>query len=210
MAQPGILSSQLPPGEDWVPRALADIRREMRELGPSIIHSFQGVVDELAAHQATLTTTVSGLSAAVADIATNLASINTLITQVVVPGVANGSVNSFTLTSTQVEKVGVDLVVPAGVTQLLLNATGRIYVTNGSAVNSITIGVRLDATWGEVFGMGVAALAQVTLGAGLATLVTGLTPGATLRLGAYASSLGPIPVYGSDVITLDAILLWLR
>jgi len=91
MAQPGILSSQIPPGEDWVPRALADIRREMRELGPSIMHSFQGVVDELAAHQATLdaqqatltaqqatlTTTVADLTTAQATLATTVADLTT-------------------------------------------------------------------------------------------------------------------------------------
>jgi hypothetical protein len=84
MAQPGILSSQIPPGEDHVMRALADIRREMRELGPSIMHSFQGIVDELAAHQATLdaqqatlTTTVADLSTAQATLATTVSGLTT-------------------------------------------------------------------------------------------------------------------------------------
>jgi len=91
VAQPGILSSQIPKGEDWIPREIADLKRELRELGPSIMHSFQGVVDELAAQQdtldaqqatltaqqATLTTTVADLTTAQATLATTVSGLST-------------------------------------------------------------------------------------------------------------------------------------
>jgi hypothetical protein len=162
MAQPGILSSQIPPGEDHVMRALADIRREMRELGPSIMHSIQGIVDELVAHQATLdaqqatltaqqatltttvadlataqatlATTVSGLSAAVADIATNLASLNAVIGQQVAATAvhADSGSTAFAVTTTTTTQASVTVTVPTGYTQALILAEGQASAINNT------------------------------------------------------------------------------
>lgn len=47
MADPGSLASQLPNGPDHVVRELADLKRQIRELAPSIAASFQTTVDIL-------------------------------------------------------------------------------------------------------------------------------------------------------------------
>jgi len=203
MAQPGILSSQIPPGEDHVMRALADIRREMRELGPSIMHSFQSVVDELAAHQATLDATV-------ADIAANVASINTLIMKVVTPAVVNSLATNFALSFTQVDLVDASLVVPDGCTRLQVNATGIMTVVNSYGFgNAVDLYIHLDTTYGQIFTASVPTLQTVTVAANFATLATGLTPGATLHLYARAGSLNAITTDTSNAVVLTSTLLWL-
>jgi len=143
---------------------------------------------------------------------------NDALTNPVVPGVANGLVAGFTLgASSSGEYAGIDLLVPSGCTSLLLNATARITVTGGSTIGAISIEVDLAdastppvATGGETFTMGVGVGERITVSAGLATLATGLTPGSTLHLGTFVSSLGAIPANGTNVVALDTTLLWLR
>ncbi|TFD80720.1 hypothetical protein E3T54_02975 [Cryobacterium sp. Sr8] len=48
MAQPGSISSLMPPSEDTQLRRIADLERFVRELGPSIAKSFQTTTDGLA------------------------------------------------------------------------------------------------------------------------------------------------------------------
>ena len=47
MASPSNLASQLPPGDDHIMREIADIKRQIKELTPSIAKSFNTVVDAL-------------------------------------------------------------------------------------------------------------------------------------------------------------------
>jgi hypothetical protein len=228
MAQPGILSSQIPPGEDHVMRALADIKREMRELGPSIMHSFQGVVDELAAHQATLdaqqatlTTTVAGLSTAVADIATNLASINDLLTKVVTPASVNvASGVTFTASGAYYDGVQTNITVPAGVSRLQIQAFSGIFCWSNSNTTGGNNGAGGDDIYcrtiiGGVTGQG---FVTVILGSGsttsvyssLATLLSGLTPGSTISLATQTmSSYQNIPANVNNKAILTAQLTWL-
>lgn len=44
MANPGAASSQLPRTDDWIVREIEDIKRQLRELGPSIAQSFNSTV----------------------------------------------------------------------------------------------------------------------------------------------------------------------
>lgn len=197
MAQPGILSSQIPPGEDHVMRALADIRREMRELGPSIMHSFQSVVDELAAHQATLdaqqatltttvaglttaqatlATTVSGLSTAqaniaanVASIAANVADINTLVAQQVTGNTGNATAVVTATTSWQ-SFVQVTIAVPAGYSK------AKVFgVSSASCLGAPAFSVRTEIS-GVTPGNALPALPGVATSSHAATL-TGLSGG---------------------------------
>ena len=227
MAQPGILSTQLPKSEDWIPREIADLKREMRELGPSIMHSFQGIVDELAAHQATLdaqqatlTTTVSELSAAVADIATNLASINTLITQVVAPGLVWASATNFALSTTFATLLTSTITVPPGFTQCIVSMDSRVYSINPNTTGGT------DGTGGDwlytrtnIAGYYPAAFPILVGGSRhfaisvdpLSQLASGLTPGTTFNITVEAKSTNL--AWAADVnntVELAGSLQWFR
>jgi len=51
MATPGMLGSLVPPGEDAAVRKMADLQRELRELGPSVAASFASTVAMLQEQQ---------------------------------------------------------------------------------------------------------------------------------------------------------------
>ena len=212
MAQPGILSSQIPPGEDHVMRALADIRREMRELGPSMMHSFQSVVDELAAHQATLdaqqatlattvsdlttaqatlATTVSDLTTAQADIAANVASINDLLTKVVRTDAIFASASNFSLSTSSATKVSLTITVPAGFTKAAVSVIGRVFAINNNTTGG-PAGTGLDYLYADAriagfVGNGMPLVANGSNGSAMnvapfAKVLTGLTPGDTFTI----------------------------
>jgi hypothetical protein len=79
MADPGTGASQLPLGDDWVPRKFADIERDIRELGPSIARSFGGTVQAIQAAQAALTATQAALTITQADLAAQVTRLTALI-----------------------------------------------------------------------------------------------------------------------------------
>ena len=221
MAQPGILSTQLPPGEDWVPRALADIRRDMRELGPSIMHSFQSVVDELAAHQATLDTTVANLAANVAvtntnvaDIAANVASINAIIGNEVLPLAPHGDSVNFPMTVAWATRATVTVTVPAGYTRALVFAVGQASVVNTTGgLDQLC----LDTLINGVVPPGWLATTDVpstnigSVAAAGTKLLTGLTGGGTFTVAARVST--AIAAWGANVANacnVDASVTFLR
>jgi hypothetical protein len=178
---PGVPGSNLPAGEDWVPRRLADLERGLRELTAS------GVIR-----------------------AGSLG--NDALTSPLIPAVANMTSTAFAVTTTWAEVVGVDLVVPADCTRLLVNATGRVYAVNNSAgADSLTTRVTLDLVNGQAFVMPLAVGAWDTIGAALATLAEGLTPGGTLRLAAAAKTLATgFGANAGNTATITATLIWLR
>lgn len=212
MAQPGILSSQIPPGEDHVMRALADIRRELRELGPSIMHSFQSVVDELAAHQATLDAQQATLTANVADIAANVASINDLLTQVVKPQNVYFYAQGFAVPTTGTVFASSTVTVPAGFTSAVITVVSRL-----AAVNSTAAADYLSCV-SKVNGIGGASL-QVPINPSftdfnvhaLSTVLTGLTGGGTILLevrGNTANAAWAANAFNSAF--MSGMILWFR
>ena len=190
---PGIPSSQIPPGEDHVMRSIKDIERFLRELTPSIAHSFKPVIDRLdaadivlAAQQATLTTTVAGLSAAVADIATNLASINSLLTQVVKPQAIYNTTNSWAITTTPTVRAAVTIAVPSGYTTAVVSVMGRVDGRNSNSTGGWNgAGGDLLHSKASIAGVSGIDMDLSVLGSGdhavsvmpLATVLTGLSGG---------------------------------
>jgi len=65
------LASQVPPGEDALVRKIADLQRELRELGPSVASSFRTTVEELRAVDAQLNATLVDIQATVATAITD-------------------------------------------------------------------------------------------------------------------------------------------
>ena len=226
MAQPGILSSQIPPGEDHVMRALADIRREMRELGPSIMHSFQGIVDELAAHQATLdaqqatltttvadlstaqatlATTVSGLTTAQANIAANLttlnaavADINTLVGQQVAGNTGVAFSGTVTATTSWQYFAVVTIPVPAG-----YSIAKVIGVSSAMCLSAPAFSVRTEI--GGVAGNALPAIPGVATSSHARTL-TGLSGGNIT----IASDINVSSGTSTAELTTSAFVIFLR
>lgn len=55
MGNPGNVGEQMPPSEDVTIRRIAELERQLRELGPSVAKSFSGTVDALESAIATIT-----------------------------------------------------------------------------------------------------------------------------------------------------------
>ena len=234
MAFPGVSGSQAPAGEDWLVRRVADLERVVRELGPSIAKSFAPVIARLDAtdadliakqaaidaQQATLTTTVEGLSAAVADIATNLASINTLIGQVVQAQSIYLDARNFGVTTSWVTLASSTITVPAGFTSAKVTVTSQVgcynpHTTGGSdgvgsdfllcrpyvgAVTGNALGAQFPGSnwWGNA----------VTL---LSTVLTGLTGGGTFSVGVQASvDYANMAAFAANEATLSGDITWYR
>ncbi len=224
--QPGILSSQIPPGEDWVPRALADIRREMRELGPSIMHSFQSVVDRLdaqdaafAAQQATLTTTVADLTTAQATLATTVsglsaavADINTLVGQQVASGFNGATASNFAV-STNATKASCDIVVPAGYTRAVVMVTADVSVKNtGASADLLYASAMAVSSGGGESGVYLLPGEYASLPASAVKMPTGLTGGSNLTCTVRCRT-GSGAAWSADalmVANVNAIALFLR
>jgi len=130
MATPGNLGSQVPPGEDAAVRKMADLQRELRELGPSVAASFASTVAALRAQQSLLATqqdlltTQQGLlatqQAALAANSASIADVEALQTRV---AVAHDSTSGFGLPTSPTEILRSTIAVPAGFTRALVMTT---------------------------------------------------------------------------------------
>jgi hypothetical protein len=213
MASPGIPSSQIPKGEDWVPRALKDLERDIRELTPSIARSFRPVVDDLAAQQATLTTTV-------ADIAANVAAINDLLTRVVNPGTIYGAATNFALTTTLTTLKTITLTVPTGYTTAQINATGRVYAINPNTTGGsnsaggdyLIAETHIGAYWGYGLPLTTVGLGSSNVNvAPFSVTLTGLTAGGTINVAVKGgTSFLTWAANAGHTAELTGSVLWLR
>jgi hypothetical protein len=212
MANPGVSGSQIPPGEDFAQRQIADIRRELRELGPSIAKSFQPVIDRLDAADV-------AMAARVADIAANVASINALLTQVVKPQSIYSSASNFALTTTPTTLKTVTVTVPAGFTSAVVTVLARVFAINPNTTGG-PAGTGLDYLFCHptVAGVSGAEMPLVATGSQgsamnvspLATVLTGLTPGGTFTVTVNASTdYLSWSAYTNNVAEISGTILWL-
>ena len=213
MANPGIPSSQLPPGEDWIPRALKDLQRDIREALPSVARSFKPVVDRLDAADA-------AMAANVAAIAANVASINDLLTRVVGPGVIYGTASNFAITTTDTVFKTITVAVPTGYTTAQITATGRVGVynqnTTGGSNGAGGDYVHVQTVIGAYAGMG---LAETVLGintsainsATFSTTLIGLVAGNTFNVSVKAhTDYQTLAASTNNVAEVSGSVLFLR
>jgi len=145
---------------------------------------------------------------------------NDALANPVVPGVANIDADTFSLGNAFTEKVGLDLTVPSGCTKLLAtcsvwlqalnpNTTGG---SNGAGADYIYAYARVGSTIGDYKATGVSGSnGTASTAAGLSALLSGLTPGGTVRIGGWCSSqYTTIGASGNNRVTLSASLIWLR
>jgi hypothetical protein len=133
----------------------------------------------------------------------------------VYPAVYHADTQNISITSgSNVEKVGVDVAVPAGYTQALVSLTITMNMTNNSASTDLAyVGANINGT-----SPGWASVASATVGQAISlnntvvALVTGLTGGGTFRLTGKASSgTNTWPAAGSsNVMNLNATVQFLR
>lgn len=145
---------------------------------------------------------------------------NDALAQPVIPGAANRNSNTFALTPTFSEIVGVDVTVPAGCTSALINVSVWVQAYNANTTGGsdgvgsdyLYIYAKIGATSGQYNATGISGSGGTTTGSGgLALSLTGLTPGSTVRLGGWGSSqYTTLAASAYNTGTLTASLTWLR
>jgi hypothetical protein len=195
----------LPIGDTWVAIAIKAFNRSGISVTAAGVSTVTGSLVVKDATKPTAPMTMVGNMSVPQESVGNDALLN-LIT----PEVVNASASSFEVSIVGDNIIGVDLIVPDGLTRLLLNAAGYMSILP-SASSLTTLQITLAAVNGSGCSAYLTSGNHGSLSAGLATLAVDLTPGSTLRLSAYASS-SPVSqsVSGYNLASLTASLLWLR
>jgi hypothetical protein len=233
MAQPGLAGSQFP-SEDAMIRRIKDLERDVQQLrsanqlATAGIRAIDGGIVVDGSMDVQGAETVSGTLAVTgnADFTGNVHIGGTLdlpagiinndaLQAPVYPAVYHADTQNISITSgSNVEKVGVDVAVPAGYTQALVSLTITMNMTNNSASTDLAyVGANINGT-----SPGWASVASATVGQAISlnntvvALVTGLTGGGTFRLTGKASSgTNTWPAAGSsNVMNLNATVQFLR
>lgn len=105
---------------------------------------------------------------------------------------------------------GVDLIVPAGASRLLVTSTAWAYaVNNTAAVDDLHVRVSLGLVDGQSFLTPLPAAGYNTVSAGLATLASALSVGSTIRLSASVkTTTGTWTAAAANTACLSASLTW--
>jgi len=117
---------------------------------------------------------------------------------------------NFAPTAAWVEVVGVDLIVPPGMSRLLLQATAWVYAVNNTAgADDLHVRVSLGPLDGQAFLIPLAVAGYGTVSAGLATLAEALAVGSTIRLSASVqTTTGTWTADAANTTCLSASLTW--
>lgn len=145
---------------------------------------------------------------------------NDALAEPVIPGVVNLYAENFSLSAAFVERVGVNLTVPSGCTRLLASASAWVSAYNlnttggsdGTGADYLYVYCRIGSTSGEYNPTGISGNGgTASSSAGYGQLLSGLTPGATLRVGAWCSSqYTTIAASTYNYVTMTGTLNWLR
>lgn len=168
MASPGIPGSQTPAGLDYLVREIADIKRQLRELGPSIAASFQPVITDLQNKQSQLDA--------------QLAQINSLLGSVLVYGSNKNYTIGSATTTTRTNMAVASITVPDGFTKALVLAFSDATAMNSTASpDYLYVATAINAyDGGENLAPCQSGFA-VTISHSAVTTLTGLTPGGTVQ-----------------------------
>lgn len=138
----------------------------------------------------------------------------------VVMGAANRNTSGFALGSSFAEVVGLDVTVPSGCTSALVNLSVWMQGYNqnttggsdGTGSDFLYVYAKIASTSGQYNANGVSGNGgTTTTSGGLALPLSGLTPGNTVRLGAWGScQYTTIAASAYNTGTLTASIVWLR
>jgi len=213
VADPGIPSSQIPPGEDWLVRRVADLERAVREMRAADILGTAGltatpnkltVAGELDVNGPMAVTGTLSLPAGIIN--------NDALINPVVPVGLGVSGAAFTVNATVAVKATLNLVVPAGVSSANILAVSNASVINGSATaDYITVRTIINGSGGG----GAVQLASpgfmCSAGSSAQRPMSGLTSGQVIPIAvqvwATSNSWGSS---GANVANVDVIALFFR
>lgn len=199
MASPGIPGSQTPAGLDYLVREIADLKRQLRELGPSIAASFQPVITDLQNKQA-------ALDSQQMQINNQLAQINALIGAQVTFGSVGASATGFT-PGAAADLAGSVITVPSGYSQAIVHCTAD--ATASAEPNSASITVQ--AVIAGVAGGSASTLDTTRMTASPSAIrsFTGLS-GGTISVAVRVSGSGTGWLTGASIANCNAIAIFLR
>lgn len=188
MAAPGTLGSLVPPGEDAAVRKMADLQRELRELGPSVAASFASTVAELRAQQVTLTAQQADLAAQQAALAANSASIASVEALQTSVAVAHDSTSGFGLPTSPTEILRSTIAVPAGFTRALVMVTTTLtlYTPAIGGTYSFKVGADVQGATAPYSTGNTLDPGQVAVTSPYARILTGISGSIFTRCVAYA------------------------
>jgi hypothetical protein len=145
---------------------------------------------------------------------------NDALTQPVVPGVSRASATNFALTVAWAELAGQTLTIPSLATTLLATVSGRMYAINprtsggadGTGTDALFVSVQLGAQASQATPTGISGSnGFATTNCSESFIVTGLTPGSTIRLSVYGSSgYQSLAAQADNYASFAATLVWLR
>ncbi|WP_146072558.1 hypothetical protein [Arthrobacter sp. 4R501] len=170
MAQPGMFGLR---GDDWIPREIADLKRQMQQDRAANPFSPMGIKPVAGGFDVTGTL---GLPAGIIN--------NDALANPVQTGTASNGISNYAITTTSTVRASVTLTVPAGFTQAIVIANATAMGTNsGAAADYLYVAAVVQTVnGGELY-----TSAPAGLGAGLAspfnTTLTGLSGGQTITVG---------------------------
>jgi hypothetical protein len=145
---------------------------------------------------------------------------NDALTDPVKQTVHKASGSNFPLTTTDTERAGVNITVPAGFTQAQASIFGRMYAINpnttggadAAGTDALYVSVGIDGNYSLATPTGISGSnGFATTNSFDSFILTGLTPGSTIRLSALAScAYQPIAASGDNFISAVASISWLR
>jgi len=230
--QPGLPGSQFP-SEDAITRGLKDVKRDVQQLaaanplGAAGIRAVDGGIVVEGSIEVQGAETVSGTLDVTgnADFTGNVRIGGTLdlpagivnndaLSDPIVPAAYHADIQNISITSgPNVEKLRIDVPVPAGYTRALVNLTATMNMLNNSgASDSAFLGANINGVSPGWSSNGTAAAgAEVSLSNTVALLVEGLAGGTFPLTGKASSNTGTWAASGSSaVMNLNATVLFLR
>jgi cytoskeletal protein CcmA (bactofilin family) len=138
---------------------------------------------------------------------------NAALAEPVKPGTGYGSAANFAVTTTATAVASITATVPAGFSQAMVFAAGRVYAINGTATADALytrVKIAADTQYGSPTGVGANG-GYATSVAANAALVTGLTGGGTFTIAILTQSTnGTWAANAANAADISATILWLR
>jgi hypothetical protein len=138
---------------------------------------------------------------------------NDALAEPVKPGTGYGSAANFAVTTTATAVASITATVPAGFSQAMVFAAGRVYAINGTATADALytrVKIAADTQYGSPTGVGANG-GYATSVAANAALVTGLTGGGTFTIAILTQSTnGTWAANAANAADISATILWLR
>jgi len=232
MAQPGLAGSQFP-SEDQMMRLIKDLQRDVQQLrsanqlSPAGIRAVdggivvEGSMDVQGAETVSGTLGVSGKATFTGDMRVegtlslpNGIIDNAALSDPIVPGAYHADIQNISITGgPNVEKLRIDVPVPAGYTRALVSLTATMNMLNNSgATDSAYLGANINGVSpGWSANQTAANGAEVALSNTVTLLVEGLSGGTFPLTGKASSDAGTWAASGSSsVMNLNATVLFLR